>query len=192
MSFKAESLHEALATLGEVLGARNQHFEIVAIGGGALLLVGSITRATKDLDLVAIVERGDLMHAAPLPVALRRAAEDVAETLGLAPDWLNAGPTDLLRLGLPEGFMARTTRHVFGGLILHLAGWQDQIFFKFYAATDQGPLSKHFQDLKTLKPEPGLLVGAARWARTHDPSDAFRELCTGVLATMGIEAPDDL
>lgn len=41
---------------------------------------------------------------------------DVADLFGLAANWLNAGPTDLLDLGLPEGFRDRTTTRDYGGL----------------------------------------------------------------------------
>jgi hypothetical protein len=50
------------------------------------------------------------------------------------------GPTELLRFGLPDGFVDRLQRRDFGeGLVVYLASRYDQIHFKLYAAVDQGP-----------------------------------------------------
>src|SRR5689334_8369636 len=90
----AVTLEEALSTLGEVLESRKQRFEVVAIGGGALLLLGVLERPTKDLDIVALVIRGELRTSEPFPPELARACADVARVLGLAPDWMNSGTDD--------------------------------------------------------------------------------------------------
>ena len=78
MALQVESLEQALETLGELLETRNQRFEIVAIGGGSLLLLGVLQRPTKDLDVVALVVDDGFERADPLPKALRDAAADVA------------------------------------------------------------------------------------------------------------------
>ncbi|MBA2322078.1 MAG: hypothetical protein H0V89_13105, partial [Deltaproteobacteria bacterium] len=41
-------LHEAMTLLGDLLSERGQSFEVLAIGGGALLLLGLSQRATID------------------------------------------------------------------------------------------------------------------------------------------------
>ena len=192
MTFDTDSLEEALATLGEVLATRGQRFEVVAIGGGSLLLLGVIRRPTKDLDVLALLGSSGLARADPLPDALREAAADVASSMGLAEDWLNPGPSSLFDHGLPEGFLDRMTARDFGGLVVHLAGRADQICFKFYAAVDQGPRSKHVQDLQRLNPSPDDLKQAARWARTHDPSHGFRQECVAALRAFGVEDTDDI
>lgn len=48
MTFSSESLEDALELLGELLTDRGEEVEVVAIGGGSLLLLGLIERATKD------------------------------------------------------------------------------------------------------------------------------------------------
>jgi hypothetical protein len=48
------TLEDALSTLGAVLQARGLTFEIVAIGGSSLLLLGITSRVTRDLDVVAL------------------------------------------------------------------------------------------------------------------------------------------
>jgi hypothetical protein len=192
MDFDGSLLLEALSTLGAVLAARGQRFEVVAIGGGSLLLLGLIERPTKDIDIVAVLDAGHMVTADPLPAHLREACVDVAATLGLSPDWLNPGPTSLLAFGLPVGFSDRTTVRDYGGLVVHLAGRVDQICFKLYAAVDQGPRSKHMQDLRRLEPSHDELHAAARWARSHDSSEGFRMMCSQALALLGVEDANDV
>jgi len=181
---------EALTALGSVLEARDQNLEIVAVGGGALSLLGYIARPTKDLDVVAIVHDGEYMSADPLPPEVARACGEVAATFGLPSDWLNPGPTSLLDLGLPEGFEARLVTRRFSGLTLHLAGRFDQICFKLYAAVDRGPRSKHVDDLRRLKPSSDELLKAVGWARGHDPSPEFEDMSRQALAFLGVEEDD--
>jgi len=138
MDLDGSLLDRALETLGATLEARGHDFELVAIGGSALMLVGWITRPTKDLDIVAVVKDGDLVSGDPLPSDLVKASQDVGRALGLAHNWLNAGPTELLRFGLPQGFRDRVETRRFRALTLHLAGRFDQICFKVYAAADPG------------------------------------------------------
>jgi len=88
--------------------------------------------------------------------------------------------------GLPEGVLDRAHRREWGGLILHIADRRDQIFFKLYAAVDQGPRSKHFGDLRRLEPTIDELRAAATWARRHDPSEGFREELRRALRDLGL------
>jgi hypothetical protein len=150
------------------------------------MLLGALDRPTRDLDIVATIESGQYLKADPLPAPLQSAAEDVSEALGVAPDWLNEGPADLLDFGLPEGFAERAVIKRYGTLTLHIASRRDQVFLKLYAATDQGPHSKHFQDLRLLEPTPQELIAGARWAVTHDPSPDFRTELLGALASLGV------
>src|SRR5688500_578748 len=130
---------EPLATLGALLEERGLHFDVFVVGGGALLLLGLLDRPTKDIDVVGIVESGTVRISTPMPEALKRAIDDTAAVLGLRRDWMNAGPAALSELGLPGGAVARATPRDWGGLRLRLASRIDQIFFKLYAAVDQGP-----------------------------------------------------
>lgn len=167
------SLEKALEVLGQLLHDRDLHYEIAAIGGGSLLLLGLIERATKDLDLVALVKDNELVSADPLPQALAQAAIDVGNALELSEQWFNGGPSSLLQFGLPSGFMDRAHVRDYKGLKVHLASRFDQICFKLYASVDQGPDSKHFSDLLHLKPSNAELQRAKNWCLTHDPSQGF-------------------
>jgi hypothetical protein len=105
----------------------------------------------------------------------------------LPDEWLNAGPTDLLDFGLPEGFVERLERRDYGeGLTVYLASRYDQIHFKLYALVDQGP-GKHEDDLRALNPSEEELLAAASWARTHDTSEPFAAILGQVLSHLGVE-----
>lgn len=177
---------EVLAALGEQLIARGERFELVVIGGSALLALGLVVRTTKDVDVVAFRSGGNLKEARPLPEGLQAACGLVARDFSLPKNWLNPGPTDLLRFGLPDGFIDRLQRRDYGkGLVVYLASRYDQIHFKLYAAVDQGP-GKHESDLRALVPSKDELLAAARWSRTQDPSDGYAQVLRGALASFGV------
>lgn len=183
-------LGEALSALEEQLRAAGVSFELVVIGGSALQSLGLIDRATRDVDVVALRRAEGLASADPLPGELLSAASRVARDYGLPPGWLNAGPADLLRLGLPHGFERRMVTTVVGpALTVHLAGRVDQIHFKLYAMVDQGA-GRHEADLRALAPTSRELRAAAAWARTHDPSDGFRQELDAVLRYLEVDDVD--
>lgn len=192
MAFSESSLERALSALGELLDSRGLEYRLAAVGGGAMLLTGLLDRPTNDLDLVAQVDDGgDAVAVEPLPAALREAITDVARALDLPQNWMNPGPASLLDLGLPSGFVERARPRRYGPLEILLADRFDQIHFKLYAAVDQGPGSKHFADLQALEPSRNELLGAARWARTHDPSEGFRAELVKALEALGIRGSDE-
>lgn len=182
-----EHAERLLSGLGEHLAAANERFELVVVGGSGLLALGEIERSTRDVDLVALRNGEELNPAKPLPEPLRLAAERVARDFGLDAAWLNGGPTSLLELGLPEGFLDRLDSRGYGdALIVHFASRYDQIHFKLYAMVDAGGPGKHEQDLQALAPSEAELLAAARWSRTHDPSEAYRETLLRALEHLGV------
>ncbi|HEV2791285.1 MAG TPA: hypothetical protein VGV69_08325 [Solirubrobacterales bacterium] len=185
-----EVVDEVLAALGEHLAAAGERFEIVVVGGSGLLVLGAIERVTRDVDIVALKSGEGLDTADPLPSPLLVAGERVARDFSLESDWLNPGPTDLLDFELPEGFLGRVQTRGYGeGLTVHFASRFDQVHLKLYALVDLGP-GKHEADLRALEPSEGELVAAARWARTHDPSEGFEQELRGTLAHLGVEDAD--
>jgi hypothetical protein len=179
-----------LSALGQLLAERGLRYELLAIGGGALQLLGLITRPTRDIDVVALVDHSELVPLDALPSPLQRAVADTAAVFRLSGEWFNAGPRSLAELGLPEGVLARAHRREWAGLVLHLADRQDQIFFKLYAAVDLAPQSKHLEDLRRLMPTSNELRAAAAWAQTHDPSEGFRRELRFALRDLGISDAD--
>jgi hypothetical protein len=181
---------QLLRALGEQLAARGERYELVVIGGSALLALGLVERTTKDVDIVALRSETGLDSADPLPTGLRVAGDLVARDFGLPDEWLNPGPAGLLTFGLPTGFADRLERRDYGdGLIVYFASRYDQIHFKLYAAVDQGP-GKHEADLRTLAPAESELVAAAQWSRSHDPSEGYAEVLRGALESFGVTDVD--
>jgi hypothetical protein len=99
-----KTMYGALEVLGSYLKDKGLKYEVAAIGGGALLLLGCIIRPTRDLDIVALVEDKKLISAHVLPSPLLEAIREVGLALKLPEGWINSAPTDLWKMGLPEGF----------------------------------------------------------------------------------------
>lgn len=152
---------------------------------GLYCYIGCIIRPTKDLDLVAIKDGNKLISARFLPAPLLAAIREVGSALKLPEDWINSAPADLWEMGLPDGFQDRLDPILFGGLILYCASRFDQICFKLYASIDQGPSSKHFEDLKRLQPTQKELEKAGIWCTTHDVSEEFARCLKEALRQLG-------
>lgn len=179
-----------LAALGERLTLAGEPVELVVIGGFGLNLLGLVDRATRDVDVVALVANAELLPARPLPPALVEARDAVAADFGVSDGWLNPGPADLLTFGLPAGFADRLETRRYGpALTVRVASRFDQIHFKLYALVDQG-LGRHEEDLRALAPTREELLVAARWAQTRDPSSGFREQLEAALRYLGLEDAD--
>jgi hypothetical protein len=179
-----------LGALADQLESLDTSLEIVVIGGSALTALGFVARTTRDVDLLAIAKDGTLRLAEPMPGDLRVARALVARDFGLDENWLNAGPTDLLKWGLPEGFMTRVvTRYYGAALVVHFAGRLDQIHFKLFAMVDQGG-GRHEADLRALRPTPAELAAAARWSMTQDPSPGYKMVLAEALRILGVHDAD--
>lgn len=187
MELDSNALENALVMLGQRLARSKQHYDVVAIRGASLVLLGYIERATKDLDIVAIMEAGRLISAKPLPQSLLKEIAVVGAALEIGEYWVNSGPTSLLEAGLPEGFEDRLVIRHYEGLTVHFADRLDQICFKLYASVDQGPASKHFADLKRLVPDRKELLVAKKWCMTQDVSLEFSLMLEQALSALGVE-----
>src|SRR5690349_20406915 len=111
----AEAANRLLGALGEQLSRAGQSFELIVIGGSALLALGLVSRATRDVDIVALMGADGVDEALPLPAPLIAARERVARDFNVPEDWLNAeAARDMLRLGLPEGFEERLRPRAYG------------------------------------------------------------------------------
>jgi hypothetical protein len=145
-----------------------------------------VSRPTRDVDVVALVQDGVLTSAEPLPDGLLAAVELVADDFGLRERWLNSGPTALLDFGLPPGLLARGETRDYGpALEVIFASRVDQIHFKLYAVVDQDA-GRHLNDLQALSPTEPELLQAAEWSETHDNSAGYREILDKVLAHFGV------
>lgn len=180
-------LNEALSLLNEQLfleGAESVH--LVVCGGSALIATGLVPRTTQDVDVVALMDDGILKDPAPFPEKLVRAAKTTADLLNLPEDWLNSGPADFFRMGLPDGFVERLQKKIVGEcLVMHFVSRTDQIHFKLYASVDRG--GYHVTGLKALNPTAEELFIAAKWCMTQDVSEGFLYLLKDFLRVFGFE-----
>lgn len=177
---------EALRAVGELLEFEGHSISIVVSGGSAMILLGLVSRATKDVDVLALAihsSRTTILHRPdPLPDPLNRAIARVATDLGLDSDWMNAAAGGQWDTGLPPGMKERLTWRDFAGLRVGLVDRQDLVFFKLYAAADDtGPSSVHYQDLIALRPGPSELERAAEWIATQDVSESFARIVDQVV-----------
>ena len=182
-----EKLNQALKLLHErlVLAAAPKVC-LVVCGGSALIATGLVPRTTQDVDILAMLKDENLIDPEPMPEYLTSAAEATARTLRLPADWLNCGPVDLFRMGLPNGTKERLTRKVIGErLEVCYVSRIGQIFFKLYAAVDRG--GYHIEDLLQLKPTSRELYEAAKWTMTHDVSEGFKMMLCQLLTELGFE-----
>jgi len=183
---------EALRYLAAVLELeKSPWIGLVVCGGTALAAMKLVQRTTKDVDIVALMEKGGrLLDPAPLPEILVKAANETAQALELHENWLNNGPSSgeggLYRMGLPEGFAKRLTKVSFGKCLdVFFIGRVDQIHFKLYASVDRG--GYHADDLRRLKPSVEELQTAVAWCFSHDPSEGFRKMTKLFLKDFGYE-----
>lgn len=182
-----EKLNQALMLLHERLEfADAPKVSLVVCGGSALIATGLVPRTTQDVDVLAMLRDEDLIDPEPMPDYLISAAEATARTLQLPADWLNCGPADLFRMGLPEGTKERLIRMPVGErLTIFYVSRIDQIFFKLYAAVDRG--GYHIEDLLQLNPTSEELYKAAGWTMTHDVSEGFKMMLCQLLTELGFE-----
>ena len=178
-------LNEALSLLNEqlfLLDAEPQ--QLVVCGGSALIATGLVPRTTQDVDVVAVFKDASLADPDPLPEPLTKAVCTTAKLLNLPENWLNTGPADLFRMGLPEGFAERLQKVTIGEhLQIYYVSRIDQIHFKLYAAVDRG--GYHIADLQTITPTGEELFAAAKWCTTQDVSEGFLFLLKEFLANFG-------
>jgi hypothetical protein len=181
-----DALGPIFSALNEQLASKGRAIHLVVIGGSGLLAMGLGDRPTQDVDVVAFVQEGELVSAAPFPESLQEAANRVADDFGLKRAWLNDGPTGLLRFGLPGGFEERMSTVDYGtGLRVSFASRFDQIHLKLYAFASRLELRDE-SDLRRLAPTPDELTAAARWARTHTAPGPFDDELAAALLAFGV------
>ena len=186
-----KEIEKVLTALSEQLNAEGiAHLEMLVCGGTALNVLGYVKRTTKDVDVIAFVDKNKdgltvLSKAHPLKPELIKAAERVKRDFNLPDTWLNAEPASVMDFGLPEGLMDRVKSLTFGeNLVIHFLTRLDQIHFKLHAAVDQSG-GKHYSDLIELKPAKEELEKAACWSMTHDPSEGYKTVLKDFLGKIG-------
>jgi hypothetical protein len=104
---------------------------------------------------------------------------------------MNVGPSSLMDFELPAGFLDRLWAKRFDSLTLWLAGEFDMICFKLYAVVDQWPRpGRHLEDLESLDLNTVVVLKAAAWCKSQDPSPAFEKVMGDVLSHLDVDASD--
>ncbi|MFZ1465994.1 MAG: DUF6036 family nucleotidyltransferase [Anaerolineae bacterium] len=131
---------ELLATLGQLDTRLTTAFDVVIVGGAAMILHFGASRATRDVDVIVL--RGNLRQ-------LRRAVAAVAVEAGLPEDWLNDGAKGFVGL-LPPDFRTRLRplEYPFKHLRLYALSLPDQVVLKIIALRAQD-----LEDLALLLPQ---------------------------------------
>jgi hypothetical protein len=199
MTLSASNLPTLLRQLHDALVLEDAApIDWIVCGGSALSLQALTGRTTQDVDVLAHWRADTLEAVAPgsfaAPVA--RAIDRVAEahaTLrrrdGSGRRWVNLGPQEIARQGLPEGFAGRLVTFRIGErLTLHLLGRLDLIALKLYAASDDlGDRQQvHIGDLVRLAPTAAELAFALEWVLTRpDPEHRIRPSLKRLLQELG-------
>lgn len=165
-----EAFDRHLASLG-------LRFEGVVIGGSALVLMGVVSRLTKDVDV--------LIPALPEPIA--NAARDFAKQQRQAgnnviDDWLNNGPMQLSDV-LPPGWRERV-EPLFQGeaLTFTVLGRADLLKSKLFALVDR---SIDLEDCIALKPTADELAECLPWLEQQDGNEEWPAYVRDTLAKLG-------
>lgn len=186
-------IERALELLGDHLqDDKLGPFRLVVCGGASLITLSQVSRTTKDVDIIALMnESNRLISPDPLPQDLLRMAKIVAEDLDLDERWLNNEPSHgaggIFQMGLPDGLAGRLTAKGYGpNLTVYFVSRLDQIYFKVYSAADRGA-GRHLSDLLSLKPTEEELEEAARCSMTHDTSTEYRITLKSMFDQLGYD-----
>lgn len=151
---------DTIKRFDEYLAGRGLRLDAVVIGGAALALLGIITRPTRDCDI---------LHP-DLPLEIIDAAKSFAILISaegetLDEDWLNNGPSSLVRL-LPDGWLDNV-QPVYSGvsITLHTLGRLDLLRTKLFGLCDRGV---DIGDCIALSPTAAELNEVLPWLQTQD------------------------
>jgi hypothetical protein len=167
MNLSQQNLEVALRLLGDLLAVRKQDaFWLVVCGGSALLAQQIISRATEDVDILAMRDwHGTVGNAFPLPDALKQAASEVAEELRLGGNWFNSAASmhfpDLHLL--PASFWLELETRDYGQYLkISFVTRAGQIQLKTYAALNRAK-PRDLDDLRALSPTSEEIEASVRW-----------------------------
>ncbi len=167
---------ETIEAFDRYLAERGLGMDAVVLGGAALALLGIISRATDDCDV---------MHP-EIPADIARAARDFAaeRTSGgeaLEHDWFNNGPASLARV-LPPGWEDRLDP-LFAGAALRLRclGRPDLLRSKLFALCDR---ALDLADCMALAPTAAELDELVGWLEYQDANPEWPEHVRSTLADL--------
>lgn len=135
--------HELINVLAKLDEHLASSFDVVIVGGAAMILHFGARRATRDVDVLVL--KGDVSK-------LREAARIIAQDQDLPDDWLNDGAKGFASILLPD-FSQRLTQleYPFEHLRLYALSKAEQTAMKIVALREQD-----LEDLELLLPQLSL------------------------------------
>src|SRR5258708_35748366 len=128
----ARDIERALLAVGELVEAAGDRYSVGIIGGAALKRLGFVTRATRDVDILAFAAPASgrsnatlIAPPTPLPQPLAKAIRTVGRDFGLPADWLNTVPSLQWKAGLPPGLAGRIQWRDYAALRIGINGRRD-------------------------------------------------------------------
>jgi hypothetical protein len=167
---------EMLTAFDTLLSELGLHFEAVVIGGAALNLLGTVSRETKDCDVL-----DPSIPSAILAAASEFQKREQAAGRELEESWLNNGPASLVPQ-LPEGWRDRL-RVVFTGqaMTLHCLGRRELLMSKLFAYCDR---LEDREDCIALAPTANELADILPWLECQDTNELWPEYVRDKLAEL--------
>jgi hypothetical protein len=172
---------QTLGAFDLYLAERSLRFEGIVIGGAALNLLGIVSRATRDCDILYPALPAEILIAAQAFAADRRRDGEA-----LAENWLNNGPADLVS-HLPDRWEKRLQPAFYGrALELHSLGREDLLRTKLFALCDRG---FDLADCLALAPTATELAALVSWVEQQDLNPDWpahvRETLANLAARLG-------
>ncbi len=161
-----EEIEALLIRLGRKMAlVDHSPLSLLVVGGADLILQHGISRTTRDVDVVAVLDQGEITRN-PLPEGFCHLVTETARDLNAQSDWVNHQAMPLLDLPLPEGIQLRAKRVDYGPcLTICFASRQDLISLKLYAACEGQKGRRHVQDLIALDATTSEISEALKWIR---------------------------
>ena len=164
---------EVTKQFDEFLKERNLSLEAVVIGGAALVLLGVISRQTKDCDVLHPLLTPELEAAArEFALAMRQSG------IALQDNWLNHEPSSIAGL-LPVHWESRV-QLVFKGetITFYTLGRLDLLRTKLFALCDRG---SDMQDCIAMNPTFDEIQEASPWVQMQDANPDWPRHVVSVL-----------
>lgn len=182
----------ALELLSEILqDSGSQPHWLIVCGGAALQAHGIITRATRDLDVIALrQEFSGIESAFPLSSELRTAIAQVADFYNLPKNWLNASSAMILGSisELPPQLWSEPITEEFGShLKISYLSTSGLTLLKVLAFLQRN-VARDYEDLIAISPTERDIKMALDWYRTHhDTSPADKGRINKLLKNLNYE-----
>ena len=129
------TIENLLTALGkQIESIKEGPINIAVCGGASLNVLGQVMRTTKDIDIMGIVRREESgkfsVEEAVLPQWFMDAADRVKRDFNLPVNWINVGPTSIVRREIEQAALWSMTHDVSENFQLVLKDLLKKLGFK--------------------------------------------------------------